>query len=262
MLIKSFEGFRPRAVHRRDGSLTIGYGHTDSAREGIEITEKDAELLLMHDLIPVVRLLNTLSPSGLTQNQFDALTSLAFSIGLERFGRTEIPNLLRKGRVDEVAEVLANIPDRRQPPIDLPYRRRCAERSLFEADGPLGIESLLLAPIQRPGPYIAPPEDAPLGTTGVLRHEGLNMAPSWSTPCRQTLKAGKDLGTIILLGAVGVVIVITIYIAVTHGSAIPFVRENSLLVTAVLTALLSATITGVIHLLTHKPERARKKQAR
>ena len=34
VLIKSFEGFRPRAIRREDGGWVIGYGHTLSAREG------------------------------------------------------------------------------------------------------------------------------------------------------------------------------------------------------------------------------------
>ena len=55
MLIKSFEGFRPRAVQREDGGWVIGYGHTLSAREGATVSEAEAELLLQYDLIPVVK---------------------------------------------------------------------------------------------------------------------------------------------------------------------------------------------------------------
>lgn len=58
ILIKSFEGFRPRAVRGADGRWTIGYGHTRSAREGLTVSEADAELLLQYDLLPVVETLN------------------------------------------------------------------------------------------------------------------------------------------------------------------------------------------------------------
>ena len=42
VLIKSFEGFRPRAVQEEDGRWVIGYGHTASAREGLTVAEADA----------------------------------------------------------------------------------------------------------------------------------------------------------------------------------------------------------------------------
>ena len=58
VLIKSFEGFRSRAASRSDGGWIIGYGHTASAREGLTVSEADAELLLQYDLIPVVRALH------------------------------------------------------------------------------------------------------------------------------------------------------------------------------------------------------------
>ena len=44
LLIKSFEGFRPRTVRRRDGVAVIGYGHTRSARPGATITEASPEM--------------------------------------------------------------------------------------------------------------------------------------------------------------------------------------------------------------------------
>lgn len=55
LLIKSFEGFRPRAVRRSDGRWVIGYGHTRSARDGATVSEAEAELLMQYDLLPVVK---------------------------------------------------------------------------------------------------------------------------------------------------------------------------------------------------------------
>ena len=62
VLIKSFEGFRPRAIQREDGGWVIGYGHTLSAREGATVSEADAELLLHYDLLPVDKALNESVP--------------------------------------------------------------------------------------------------------------------------------------------------------------------------------------------------------
>ena len=58
VLIRSFEGFRPRAVQDEDGAWVIGYGHRASARDGLTVSQPDAELLLQYDLLPVVKVLN------------------------------------------------------------------------------------------------------------------------------------------------------------------------------------------------------------
>lgn len=245
LLIKSFEGFRSRAVARRDGALTIGYGHTQSAREGIEISEQEAELLLMHDLLPIVRFLNAQVRRNLTQNQFDALVSFIYSIGIERFERTDILSLIRRGRMQDVAEVLGSIPDRQQPPIDTPYRRRCAERALFELEATRRptLMQILLSPISRPGTHVPPPLDAPLGTTGVMRHEGLIGKPVWSTPARPTGGKDSDIGLTVLLGAVGVMLGLTAYMAYQHGTRIPVIESHGLILGGLL-ALLGACILG------------------
>jgi lysozyme len=46
-LIKRFEGFRRHAAKLPDGAWTIGYGHTRTARDGADITEADADALLI-----------------------------------------------------------------------------------------------------------------------------------------------------------------------------------------------------------------------
>ncbi|MFN5615763.1 MAG: glycoside hydrolase family protein, partial [Brevundimonas sp.] len=58
VLIKSLEGFQPRAWCRPDGRWALGYGHTRSAREGLTVSEADAELLLQYDLLPIIAVLN------------------------------------------------------------------------------------------------------------------------------------------------------------------------------------------------------------
>ena len=245
MLIKSFEGFRPRAVARRDGTLSIGYGHTRSAREGITITEAEAELLLLHDLIPVVDFLHQQVRRTLTQNQFDALVSFVHSIGIERFERTDILGLIRKGQMKAAAEVLAAIPDRQQPPIDIPYRRRCAERALFELDQQErpSLLRLLLAPISRPDAVILPPLEAPFGTTGVMRHEGIIPTPHWSTPTRKKKNPDGDGAMVMLLAAVAVILGVAGYMAYRYGPTIPLAETHGAFLVGLL-ALLGAAILG------------------
>ena len=146
-LIKSFEGFRPHDVRRQDGGWIIGYGHTASAREGTQVSEHEAELLLQYDLLPVVRALNDAISVDVNQHQFDALASFANSIGIKRFRQSVVLKRLNAGATQEAAASLALWPE--PAPVDTPRRRRAAERALFstEAGKAVSLTDLLIAPI-------------------------------------------------------------------------------------------------------------------
>ena len=159
ILIKSFEGFRPRAVQDQDGGWVIGYGHTLSAREGLTVGEADAELLLQYDLLPVVKMLNDRA-AGLNQHQFDALASFAFSIGMDRFLTSDVAGRVASGALGEAADALIGWPEPTPPEASL--RRRAAERALFVADpaNAVTLADLLAAPL--PPPAIVEPQNVPV----------------------------------------------------------------------------------------------------
>lgn len=146
ILIKSFEGFRPRAVQRNDGRWMIGYGHTQSAREGLTIAESDAELLLQHDLIPVVSAVKTIQ-TPLNQHQFDSIASFAFSVGVDRFKASDVLARLNAGAPAEAADAMTAWAD--DAAAEGPPRRRAAERALFFAKPgvPVALADLLAAPV-------------------------------------------------------------------------------------------------------------------
>lgn len=154
VLIKSFEGFRPRAIQRQEGGWVIGYGHTLSAREGATVSEADAELLLRYDLLPVEKSLNETLPAALNQHQFDALASFAFSVGLDRFATSDVRQRLTAGAPAEAAEAMLGWPEPALP--DTALRRRAAERALFSADpaSPVALADLLATPL--PPPPVVP----------------------------------------------------------------------------------------------------------
>ncbi|MDP3801568.1 MAG: glycoside hydrolase family protein [Brevundimonas sp.] len=167
VLIKSFEGFRPRAVRGEDGRWVIGYGHTASAREGLTVGEPDAELLLQYDLLPVVRALNERAPADLNQHQFDALASFAISVGVERFLASDVLQRLNEGLAGEAADALIGWPEAIAP--DDRLRRRAAERALFVADpaASVTLAELLAAPL--PPPPIESPVEPTAETSADAR---------------------------------------------------------------------------------------------
>ncbi|MFN3537935.1 MAG: lysozyme, partial [Brevundimonas sp.] len=80
-LIKSFEGFRPRAERLADGRWVVGHGHTLSAREGATVDATEAELLLQYDLLPILNAIAERVDLPLNPHQVDALASFGQALG-------------------------------------------------------------------------------------------------------------------------------------------------------------------------------------
>jgi lysozyme len=134
-LIKTFEGLRETAVRLPDGRWTIGYGHVRTAREGLTITGKDAQDLLVHDLRPIESAVSSLIYAPLLQSQFDALVSFAFNISLGQFRESEVVRHLNAGDYLAAASGFdlwrkARI-NGRVMVVDALVRRRAAEKSMF-----------------------------------------------------------------------------------------------------------------------------------
>ena len=154
-LIKSFEGFRESATQLPGGRWTIGYGHVRTAREGLTISEKDAEDLLVYDLKPVEDAISTTVFAPLLQNQFDALVSLAFNISVSQFRNSDILQNLNGGDYLAAANGFdvwrrARL-NGRVIVVDALVRRRAAEKSMF-LDHPSG-------PVAAPTPVVKPEMD-------------------------------------------------------------------------------------------------------
>ena len=131
-LIKKFEGLRLRAYRCPAGVWTIGYGHTKTARRGQVITEAEADRLLREDLrIFEKGVLEAIGNAPTTSNQFSAMVSLAFNIGLGAFRRSKVLALHKAGKTAEAAKAFANW--RRAGGKVLPglVRRRAAEAKLY-----------------------------------------------------------------------------------------------------------------------------------
>ena len=84
-LIKQFEGCKLTAYLCPAKVLTIGYGHTHNVKKGQIITQLEADNLLKEDLTTFEKGITTLVRSNINQNQFDALVSFAFNLGLANF---------------------------------------------------------------------------------------------------------------------------------------------------------------------------------
>lgn len=92
-LIKEFEKLRLEAYLCPAGVWTIGWGHTKGVRQGMRITEEEAEQLLtgdMQDAIDEVKRLGV----ELTDNQYNALVSFVFNIGTTKYRNSTLRKMV------------------------------------------------------------------------------------------------------------------------------------------------------------------------
>ena len=138
-LIKEFEGFRARAYKDSVGVWTIGYGHTSRAgppavRPGMRITRAEGERILRRDVEKFAAgVEKALGPHAakLNDNQFGALVSFAYNVGLGALRRSSVLKAVKAGRLDDVPGKLmlwVKAGGRRLPGL---VRRRKAEGELF-----------------------------------------------------------------------------------------------------------------------------------
>ncbi|OQS37343.1 lysozyme [Chromobacterium haemolyticum] len=131
-LIQQFEGLRLKAYQDAVGVWTIGYGHTGpNVTPGLVITQAQADALLARDLSRFETGVTRLVQVPLNQNQFDALVSFSYNLGL---GSLQNSTLLRLLNQRDYAGAAAQFPRwNKAGGKVLPglTRRRAAEQALF-----------------------------------------------------------------------------------------------------------------------------------
>lgn len=134
-LIQELEGFQAEPKQLPTGGWLVGYNHVRDAEAGEAVNENEAVALLTGDLAAYETLLNTLVTQPLTQTQFDALVSFAFSVGADAFGKSQV--LRRVNANDYVSAAYAMEAWRKSDVggelviIDSLVCRRAAEKALF-----------------------------------------------------------------------------------------------------------------------------------
>ncbi len=115
--LAAWEGFRAAAYRDAGGQLTIGVGHLltkselasgkiriqgAAVRYAAGLTEEQVMDLLSQDLAGVEEAVNDSVAVELSQNQFDALVSFCFNVGVSAFRNSTLLKLLNQGLYREV----------------------------------------------------------------------------------------------------------------------------------------------------------------
>jgi lysozyme len=144
-LLQQWEGFKLNVYKDSAGLPTIGVGHLLTKSElssgkitigGVPVryanglTEQQALDLLQQDLAPTTQAVTNGVKVALNQNQFDALTSFTFNVGITAFTNSTLLKLLNQGQYAQVptqllrwtraaGQVVQGLVNRRQNEIKL-----------------------------------------------------------------------------------------------------------------------------------------------
>jgi lysozyme len=136
-LVKKFEGCVLHAYQDVVGVWTIGYGHTSGVKKGQTITQAQAEKMLKDELSVFAEKVQKLIKVSLNENQFGALVSFAYNVGVGALATSTLLKLLNAknftGASNEFARwnkaggrVLAGL-----------TKRRAEEKALFNKPVPV-----------------------------------------------------------------------------------------------------------------------------
>ncbi|MGQ1888284.1 lysozyme [Serratia marcescens] len=132
--IKGFERLRLKAYPDPGTGgkpWTIGWGHTKGVMQGDRITQEQAEQFFSDDLAVFELTVNRAIKRPMTQNQFDAMVSLAFNIGGSAFAGS---TLVKKFNAGDIQGAVNEFPKWRSSAGKVMpglVKRRAAEREMF-----------------------------------------------------------------------------------------------------------------------------------
>jgi lysozyme len=102
LFLKSLEDLRLKSYPDEGGVWTIGYGTTKNVVPDMEITEEKAEEFLIRDVRESEDCINQHVVAKLNQNQFDALVSFVFNVGINAFRQSTLLKKINCLKFDEV----------------------------------------------------------------------------------------------------------------------------------------------------------------
>jgi GH24 family phage-related lysozyme (muramidase) len=139
-LIKLYEGFRARAYQDSVGVWTIGFGHTSAAglpyvKPDLQITRTEAERILSNDIGQFsVGIRHLVAGVDLNDNQFSALVSFAYNVGLGNFRKSSVYRAVMSGDFMAVPRRLALWIKAGGRSLNGLIKRRDSEARLFMKD--------------------------------------------------------------------------------------------------------------------------------
>lgn len=131
-LIKKYESFSAKEYLCPAGYRTIGYGHVILPSEKFGILNlKEAEVLLKKDVLVATRWINKRVEVPIGQNQFDALCSFVFNVGVGNFTESTLLKRLNQCNYLEAAKEFDKWVFAKGKKLNGLVKRRQEEKELF-----------------------------------------------------------------------------------------------------------------------------------
>lgn len=195
--LKKWEGLRTKAYLDSAKVWTIGYGHTSAAgdpyvRQGMVITDKEATNILMNDLTQYEQAVEQSVKVELNDNQFAALVSFTYNVGIGAFKKSTLLKKLNKGDYDAVPAELMKWTKAGGKRLQGLVNRRSAEGGLWAKGEFVSSNYVKPQPI-KDNPLIKPEVIAPI----VGAASGLTGFASGSGPFQWGLAAVMVIAAIV-----------------------------------------------------------------
>lgn len=130
-LIKEFEGCRLNAYQDIVGVWTIGYGFTKNVLPNETMTQEECEMRLLEELSSYEQAVHEATGGKYTQNQFDAMVSLAWNIGIAGLRKSSVVKAHNRGDYQAAARAFGLWNKAGGKSIPGLTRRRAAESVLY-----------------------------------------------------------------------------------------------------------------------------------
>ena len=131
-LVKHFEGCKLEAYLCPAGVPTIGFGCTTDVRLGDTINQQMADFMLLRDLARFEKGVERLVHVDITENQFSALVSFAFNLGLGNLGNSTLLKMINAGSPEAAAVQFTRWNRANGKVLEGLTRRRIAEQKLYQ----------------------------------------------------------------------------------------------------------------------------------
>jgi len=229
-LIKEFEGVRLTAYKCPADVWTIGIGHTSAAgapevKPGMKITLQEAYDILNSDLGQYEDAINKLVKVPLTQNQFDAVVSFVYNVGVGAFQKSTLLKKLNDGQYNAVPGELMKWTKAGGKELPGLVRRRRAEAALWrgvDETSSIGDDARVEPDLPKPAKTMAQSKEG----NAALITAGLGGVTAAKDAVDTIKQAGDSVGSLVnMLMSPGFLLPLLIVIA---GLAIWYWRRKRL----------------------------------
>jgi len=211
-LVKQFEGLSLTAYLCPAGRPTIGFGRTQGVQMGDTITPAQADAYLAADLIAYGKNVEKLLEGAPTsQHEFDAMTSLAFNIGIGGLSQSSVLRLHKAGDKENAARAFslwckATIGGQLQTVPGLLARRQKEAAYYLTPDAP-AVKAMPQA--VAPPPPVTSSKTVVAGATSVAAGAAsvASQADTISSTIDKITQVGMSMQSLLKVGALGLSIV-------------------------------------------------------